>query len=92
MIEEKFQNHIFEELNTIKDEINNLRECIKVFSEKQDSLDKKLDSLSGQIANLSKFKTEASAILDDILRGYGSIHEMLGEHEISIRTLRRKPV
>ncbi len=67
---------------------------------------KKLDAVYEQTANLVEFRTEVNAQLeiiskrldvttekiDTIIEDNKSIHELLGEHEVSIRTLRRKPV
>lgn len=58
----------------------------------QNRIEKKLDAVYDQTANLTEFRTEANMKLNHIIEDNKSIHEILGEHEISIRTLRRKPV
>ena len=66
------------------------RQC--VLEEGQKRIENKLDAVYEQTAILTEFRTEANMKLDSLIEDNKSIHEMLGEHEISIRTLRRKPV
>lgn len=63
-----------------------------VLEEGQKRIENKLDAVYDQTAILTEFRTEANMKLDSIIEDNKSIHGMLGEHEISIRTLRRKPV
>ena len=59
---------------------------------KLSSIENKLDAVYEQTANLTEFRTEANAKLDFLIEDSKSIHEILGEHEVSIRSLRRRPV
>lgn len=60
--------------------------------DKQEKFEKKLDAVYEQTAQLIEFRNEVNQKLDNIIEDNKSIHEILGEHEVSIRTLRRKPV
>lgn len=57
-----------------------------------EKLENKLDAVYEQTAQLVEFRNEVNQKLDNIIEDNKSIHEILGEHEISIRTLRRRPV
>ena len=85
MTNEEFQKLVLEELGRLK-------EGQKSLEEGQNRIEKKLDAVYDQTAFLTEFRTEANAKLDNIIEDNKSIHEMLGEHEVSIRTLRRRPV
>lgn len=60
--------------------------------ERQDRLEKKIDIVYDQTVKLTELYTDFNAKVDHIIEDNKSIHEILGEHEVSIRTLRRKPV
>lgn len=51
-----------------------------------------MDAIFDQTTSLTEFRTEVNIKLDNLIEDNKSIHEMLGEHEIAIRTLRRRPV
>jgi len=96
---EEFQVLVLEELKGIKSDTSDLKAGQKrleerqgVLEEGQKRLENKLDAVYEQTAILTEFRAEANMKLDSIIEDNKSIHEMLGEHEISIRTLRRKPV
>ena len=72
--------------------VGTIENKIDVVEKKVDTVVKKLDAVCEQTANLMEFRTEVNAKLDIIVEDNKSIHELLGEHEVSIRTLRRKPV
>lgn len=60
--------------------------------ERQGKFERKLNAVYEQTAQLIEFRSEVNSKLDNIIEDNKSIHEILGEHEVSIRTLRRKPV
>lgn len=78
MTNEEFQKLVLEELKDLK--------------EGQNRIEKKLDAVYDQTAILTEFRTEANMKLDSIIEDNKSIHEVLGEHEIAIRTIKRKIV
>ncbi len=99
MTNEEFQILVLQELKGIKSDIGDLKTGQKrledrqsVLEEGQKRIENKLDAVYDQTAILTEFRTEANMKLDSLIEDNKSIHEMLGEHEISIRTLRRKPV
>ena len=85
MTNEEFQRLVLEELRDLKAGQSKLEEG-------QSRMEKKLDAVFEQTAWLTEFRTEANMKLDNLIEDNKSIHEILGEHEVSIRTLRRKPV
>jgi len=78
MTNEEFQKLVLEKLTTLEDG--------------QNRIEKKLDAVYNQTADLTEFRTETNMKLDRLLEDNKSIQEVLGEHEIAIRTLRRRPV
>lgn len=89
MTNEEFQKLVIEKLNSMDEKISSLENSM---DEKIVLVGKKLDAVYEQTAGLTEFRTEANAKLDFLIEDNKSIHELLGEHEVSIRTLRRKPV
>ena len=64
----------------------------KAVLDKLGSIDKEIQAISNQTAILTEFKTEVNEKLGTLLEDNKSMYEVIGEHEISIRSLRRKPV
>ena len=58
----------------------------------QKEIVKDLKAVIEQTANLTEFRTETNKKLDNLLEEDKSIHEILGDHEVIIRTLRRRIV
>jgi peptidoglycan hydrolase CwlO-like protein len=71
---------------------HNLEAGQKRLEARVEKLERKLDAVYEQTAQLVEFRNEVNLKLDNIIEDNKSIHEILGEHEISIRTLRRRPV
>ena len=99
MTNEEFQILVLQELKGIKSDIGDLKTGQKrledrqsILEEGQKRIENKLDAVYEQTAILTEFRTEVNMKLDSLIEDNKSIHEMLGEHEISIRTLRRRPV
>lgn len=89
MTNEEFQKLVIEKLNSMDTKISSLENSM---DEKIVPVGTKLDAVYEQTAGLTEFRTEVNAKLDFLIEDNKSIHELLGEHEVSIRTLRRKPV
>jgi chromosome segregation ATPase len=51
-----------------------------------------VSSISEQTVVLTEFKTEVNGKLNEIIESNKSIHEIIMEHEITIRNLKRRPV
>jgi DNA mismatch repair ATPase MutS len=73
------------ELPQIKEQLAELPQI----KEQLADLQNKLNGISEQTAALTEFKTEVNQKLDLIIEDNKSIHEILGEHEVSIRTIKR---
>jgi chromosome segregation ATPase len=78
MTNEEFQNTVLQELKELRADVNRI--------------DKKLDDVYEQTAGLMEFRSEVTNRLDSISRDQKSIMGVLGEHEIAIRSLQRRPV
>lgn len=72
--------------------LNNLNEKTQRLEDGQLHLAKRIDTIYEQTAILLEFRSEVNAKLDKIIEDNKSIYEVLGEHEVAIRTLRRRPV
>ena len=58
----------------------------------QKEIRKDLKAVIEQTADLTEFRQEANEKLDSLIEDNKSIHGILGEHEVSIRTLRRRVI
>lgn len=56
------------------------------------SVEKKTDKITAQVAGNAEQLAATNQSLKQILDDQKSIFEVIGEHEVSIRTLRRRPV
>lgn len=106
MTNEEFQNVVLEEIRGMKQAIDNLAEGQdrlvdeqsrlvdeqRRLADEQSRMKQKLDAVYNQTAILTEFRTETITKLNNISDEFKSIYEILGEHEVAIRTLRRKPV
>jgi len=61
-------------------------------TDRQSRVEQKLDAVYNQTAILTEFRTETITKLNNISDQFKSTYEILGEHEVAIRTLKRKPV
>ena len=89
---ESSQRSLEEGQKRLEDRQGKLEERMGKLEDRQEKFEKKLDAVYEQTAQLIEFRNEVNLKLDNILEDNKSIHEILGEHEVSIRTLRRKPV
>ncbi|CAH0119247.1 hypothetical protein PAE9249_01746 [Paenibacillus sp. CECT 9249] len=80
------------ELEEVKAEQRKTNERLDRLETKVDRQEVTINAIFEQTANLIEFRSEATSKLETIIEDQKSIHEILGEHEVSIRTLRRKPV
>ena len=72
-------------VTSVESDVGTLKSDFKKMSEK-------LEIIFTQTAKLSEYHTETAAKLNSIIEDQKSMQEVLGVHEVSIRTLRRKPV
>ncbi|MCQ1529260.1 hypothetical protein [Lutispora saccharofermentans] len=85
MTNEEFQKFVVEKLGKIESEVKDIKTEVA-------DLKKEVAGIKNHTASLIGFRTEVNAKLDDMIEGNKSIYQLLGEHEISIRTLMRRPV
>lgn len=92
MTNEEFQTLVLQKLSNLETDVGDLKSDVSSLKEGQARMEKKLDAVYEQTAFLTEFQTEVKAEIKNIKADNKSIHEVLGEHEISIRTLRRQIV
>ena len=90
-------------LSRLGERQTSLEDGMSRFEARQTSFEKKLDVVYNQTVRLSEYNTEINSKLssinakvdsinakvDNLTEDFKSIHAMIGEHEVSIRTLRR---
>lgn len=80
------------EIETIKTQLEENTQITKAIHHRQEETDAKLEGLSLDFAKLHGEVVSTKTSIDQLIEDQKSINELLGEHEISIRSLRRKPV
>lgn len=83
---------IHEEIDSMRKQIDENTQMIKAIYHRKEETAAKLEALS---MNFNKLHGEVVEIKNDVaqlLEDQTSIHELLGEHEVSIRTLRRRSI
>jgi peptidoglycan hydrolase CwlO-like protein len=76
--------------NRLEESYTKLEDSYTRLDERQTRFEKKLDIVYDQTVFLSECYTDLNKKLDTLHNDFKSIHQIIGEHEISIRTLRRK--
>ncbi|MBA1337224.1 MAG: hypothetical protein HPY66_0384 [Firmicutes bacterium] len=100
---ESFEKVVLEELKALKagqenleGKIDGLEGKIDTIESKIDNMESKIDAIGNKLDDIESKNAnrhlEIESRLNALIEDNKSIHEVLGEHEISIRTLRRRPV
>lgn len=76
----------------LEQEVRDLRSKVTALDAKVTELDAKLQIVYEQTCELTEFHTQVNKKLDKIMQDQLSIFEVLGTHEIEIRTLRRRAI
>ena len=77
---------------TLKSDMATLKGDVAVIKNDMLKFERKLDAVYEQTAELVEFKTEVTEKLDQIIEDNKSLQEIMGEHEIAIRSMRRKSI
>ena len=80
------------DVTDLKQDVSTLKHNVTDLKQDVDKIDKTLKIVYDHVGTLTEFRTEVNMKLNSILEDNKSIHELLGEHEVSIRTMRRRPV
>jgi regulator of replication initiation timing len=80
------------DVSTTKTDVSTLKTDVTTLRTEFDSLVVKIDTIFEQTARLSEYHEETTLKLDLIIEDQKSIHEIIGEHEVANRTLRRRAV
>lgn len=79
-------------LDTIDQRFDTVDRKLEAMDQRFEKNERKLNAVYEQTANLLEFRTEVIGKLEQISKDQKSIMGLLGEHEIAIRTLKRKSV
>ncbi|MBP3040947.1 hypothetical protein J9303_15775 [Bacillaceae bacterium Marseille-Q3522] len=85
-------DHLETEQDLMKAQLSETTQIAKAIYHRQEVTDAKLDALSIDVHLLHGKVEQHQQTLNAIKENQKSISEILGEHEIAIRSLRRKPV
>lgn len=88
----KFEENVIKLLGEINSRLDKVDEKFVGIDSRFDKLEADIDEIKEDNQFIKRAVIETNEDVKTILEDQKSIHEMLGEHEISIRTLRRKPV
>lgn len=99
MTNEEFQKIVLEKLENVENRLGNLEEKLEKledleekfekFQEEQIEFKKTVNGIHEQTVELTEFRHETNEKLNRIIEDNKSIYEIIGEHEVSIRSLRR---
>lgn len=81
-----------QDIKGIKTDVAELKTRMRNLEKSVDQIKTRQDVIFEQTAGLLEFRTETRAILLDIQDSQLATSHILGEHEISIRNLRRRTV
>ncbi|GAB7386198.1 hypothetical protein BSNK01_00330 [Bacillaceae bacterium] len=91
--------HLKDEVQYLKGQVHHLKDEVQHLKTEQQKtnarlagMETKVEIIFSQTANLTEYHQETTFKLDAIRDDQKSIHEILGEHEVYIRTLRRRVV
>ena len=90
MSNEEFQKIVLEELKNLREGQRQLEIGQRQLEIGQEEIKKDLKAVIEQTVDLTEFRQEANEKLDQLLEENRTIHGILGEHEVSIRTMRRR--
>ncbi len=85
----QMKDEIHKDMKLMKAQLDENTEMIKAILHRQDETDAKLEGLSLDFAKLHEEVVSIKADVSQLIEDQKSIHGLLGEHEISIRSLRR---
>jgi hypothetical protein len=80
------------DVSTTKTDVSTTQTDVSTLRTGFDTLVVKIDAIFEQTARLTEYHEETTLKLDLIIEDQKSIYEIIGEHEVAIRTLRRKAV
>lgn len=79
-----------DDVSTLKSDVATLKSDVAALKADVRRLEGRMDAVYEQTAELLEFKTEMTEKIDTIINDNKSLQEIIGEHEIAIRSLRRK--
>ena len=86
------QDELRQEVSTLRQGQDELKGNVKELKANVNDLKQMTKAIFDQTADLTEFRTDTTEKLDIILEDNKSIKEIIGEHEVAIRNLRRRPV
>lgn len=85
-------NGIKDEMSALKAQLDENTEITKAIHHRQSETDAKLEGMALDFANLQGEQVDTKERLVELEEDQKSTNEVIGEHEISLRTLRRRSV
>lgn len=96
MTNEEFQKAVLGKFDVFEDKFEKIEAKLERFEAKLERIGANLERIEAKIDDVevknANRHLEIESKLNVVIEDNKSIHEILGEHEVSIRTLRRKPV
>ena len=98
LVLEKFENletgqkNLETSVKGLKTSVKGLETSIKDLELGQNEIRKDIGAIAEQTADLTEFREEVKDKLDTLVQESLSVHEILGQHEVAIRTLRRRVI
>ena len=99
MTTEEFQKLVLEKFENLETSVKSLEMSVKDLKLGQRNLEhgqgeirEDIKSIVEQTADLTEFREEVKDKLDTLIQENLSIHGILGEHEVAIRTIRRRVI
>ncbi len=76
----------------MKSDVSTLKSDVSTLKSDMSKFERKLDAVFEQTAGLLEFKTDVTEKLNQIIDDNISLQEIVGEHEVAIRSLRRRAI
>lgn len=89
---EDFKHQVNSRFDKLETEVDSIKSQQWENSQILRALEHKADVHKAEMDNLHHQLAKIEGTVNEIREDQKSIHELLGEHEVAIRTLRRKPV
>lgn len=80
------------DVSLLKIDVSTLKVDMATLKETVDKIQTRQDGIFEETAFLTEFRFETLSILNELKENQKSMYELLGEHDIQIRSLRRRPV
>ena len=77
------------DVSTLKGDVSTLKSDVSTLKNDMAKSNRKLDAVFEQTAELLEFRTDITQKLNKIMEDHISLQQIVGEHEVAIRSIRR---